>query len=1049
DLCFHFPLVRSRFDLMERAFRDHPRGYTPSQFIFPPPTLGSSVDSDEQERLLWQMDGAVESVFVASAAISGLLQRLGLKPDIATGHSAGEYTGLLVTGATRVDSDESLVRMILDVNSVYQRLYKTQSIPAVALIAVGGADPELLRQLQREHEGKLFVAMDNCHYQVVLSAAPEIAEGVMARLKSAGAVCNVLPFDRPYHTPLFEPAYHYLVESFPPIDRPRPEIQLWSCATAAPYPENLEEARRVALEQWIRPVRFRDTIEAMYESGVRIFVEAGPRGNLTSFVNDILRKRPYLATPSNVPGRSGIRQLHHALALLAAQGVPLTLDPLYERRGPERLDFDRCEKPAPARKGAMQISLALPYLKLPDGARPFAKPAGARPVAAAPALRLPALPAPAAEQPTAIDGGEDASFAPEMQSYFETMEQFLEIQEDLMHAFLADPAEPLRDHSGDAVATPQSAEGASQRPLLGEIVFCRPGESLTALRRLDPAKDLFLQHHTLGGQASLRDRSLTALPIMPLTMTIEMAAEAAEALAPGMKVVALQEIRASRWIDLGEGARTVQINAWSEAADRVRVTITEPAGDAGAIPDVKPDANPAGLLSAPPIFEATARLAAEFPAPPDANPFAPPDARPSRWNAATLYKLAMFHGPSFRGVEHVDAWSKEGVRARLLTLPSDRLFASEPAPRFALDPALLDAAGQLVAFWNGEKDLRGVNSTPFRIDAINLYGPPPPPHMRLDARARIQRLAPDHLRADIEVDGPDGRPYFGIRGWEDRCFEFPEPIVKLTWESEGLTLSERWKAPEAPLGNPAAFRCRRVHGWPRGTFEGSGMLWQKQVAHLVLSRDERDVWRALRKPPRARTEWLFARAAVKDAVCQLARENHGIELLPADVEITADELGRPRVAPALAQIFGPLPAVSMAHGRGIAVGIAAEGELDLEVGIDVERMRILEPGFERIAFSEEDLKILGDLDDAARAEWWLRAWCAKEAAAKALGTGLAGKPRGFVLRKLDESSGLIAIEIGGELARLRPALGGAILDVYTLREDDLIMAVTTCRRSDK
>ena len=42
------------------------------------------------------------------------------------------------------------------------------------------------------------------------------------------------------------------------------------------------------MTQWARPVEFRKTVEKMHDDGVRFFLEIGPRGNLTSFVSDIL-----------------------------------------------------------------------------------------------------------------------------------------------------------------------------------------------------------------------------------------------------------------------------------------------------------------------------------------------------------------------------------------------------------------------------------------------------------------------------------------------------------------------------------------------------------------------------------------------------------------------------------------------------------------------------------------------------------------------------------------------------------------------------------------
>src|SRR5207237_857216 len=80
-----------------------------------------------------------------------------------------------------------------------------------------------------------------------------------------------------------------------------PKTDIYSCTTAAPYPSDPTEIRRLFVEHWACPVRFRETIEAMYAAGVRLFAEVGPRGNLTAFVDDILRGRPPLAVPSPLP----------------------------------------------------------------------------------------------------------------------------------------------------------------------------------------------------------------------------------------------------------------------------------------------------------------------------------------------------------------------------------------------------------------------------------------------------------------------------------------------------------------------------------------------------------------------------------------------------------------------------------------------------------------------------------------------------------------------------------------------------------------------------
>jgi phosphopantetheine--protein transferase-like protein len=135
--------------------------------------------------------------------------------------------------------------------------------------------------------------------------------------------------------------------------------------------------------------------------------------------------------------------------------------------------------------------------------------------------------------------------------------------------------------------------------------------------------------------------------------------------------------------------------------------------------------------------------------------------------------------------------------------------------------------------------------------------------------------------------------------------------------------------------------------------------------------------------------------------------------------------------------------VSLAHTRGCAVALAALGG---RVGIDVEAMRPREAGFVEIAFSEGERELLQTLSAADRDEWQLRAWCAKEAVGKALGTGLTHGPQGLAVTALDSTRQRISVELGPEMSKAHADLAAAPISVYTYREDDLVVATTLCEQ---
>src|SRR5262249_19674632 len=84
--------------------------------------------------------------------------------------------------------------------------------------------------------------------------------------------------------------------------------------------------------------------------------------------------------------------------------------------------------------------------------------------------------------------------------------------------------------------------------------------------------------------------------------------------------------------------------------------------------------------------------------------------------------------------------------------------------------------------------------------------------------------------------------------------------------------------------------------------------------------------------------------------------------------------------------------VSIAHKGDVAVAMACEQR---PVGIDIERIEARGNSFAEISFTPDELRLV---QDEPRDEAMTRLWSAKEAAAKAAGTGLLGSPVRFPIR---------------------------------------------------
>ena len=558
------------------------------------------------------------------------------------------------------------------------------------------------------------------------------------------------------------------------------------------------------------------------------------------------------------------------------------------------------------------------------------------------------------------------------------------------------------------------APEAAVHPALGSVIHSLPGAELVTRRTLDPASDAYLDDHRLGG----------GLAVMPLAMSMSMLAEAAAALVPHLGVTGLRDVRAHRWLTFGDEPRVVQVKArlltHEGSAARVAVELREVAAD--------------GELG-PLVADAAVLLAGELPAAPE--PLPPlRDARASRWAPEQLYRDVMFHGPRWQAVRAVDTTAPAGARATLERLPADDFWPGRPVPPLALDPVAVDAAGQLVGFWTAERLADAQVIFPFRLAGLDLHAPAPAPGAALECAARIEVLGEQFVRSDIDVRGPDGRAWMRLSGWEDKRFDVPPRFLPLVAGHARGTMSSEWAEALTGLADGPPRQCRELSA----EIPADGGPWLDAWAHRVLAPAERVQLRALRAPPARRLEWLGARTAAKEAVQQLVRGEHGLELAPADIEISADPLGRPVVS---GPPVVPAPVVSLAHSAGHAVALAALGG---RVGIDVEQLRPRPPGFVEAAFSAAERAVLDQVEGGAREEWTLRCWCAKEAVAKALGSGLVRTPQEVAVAAIDQDSGQVGLELTGRLAEAHPDLAAHRLVAQSHRRADLVIATTLCTK---
>src|SRR5262245_54544131 len=551
DLCGVFPEVEDAFAWCDQlaAEAGQPESSLRRTLHLPPDASAEEVAAAEAE--LRKLGPSIFGVLIADLAITRVLWNLQIPVSAVAGHSAGELAALLASGAMK--SQAVLGPRLAEIMDMMQRQEDEAGGLEVALLAVGAGKSAVVETIETVARGSVIIAMDNCPHQCVAVGPTRHVAAIETALTEKGVICERLPFRRPYHTPLFEPWMGPFRELFDPVPFDVPQTPVYCCSTGQMFPDDPEEIHRLAVNHWVNPVEFTRMIETMYADGVRLFVEAGPRGNLSAFVEDILRGKSFAAIPANVPRKSGPTQINHMVAQLVAHHIPLNLGHLYAYRG--NVDLTP-QPPSLLGKGENEENTLAEGQEDSDSR-------GVSP---------PSLTGKGA-------GRLDQEHTVILNGYLDAMEQFLDVQRNVMEAFLGgrvDPASLPPDlFAFPEFATPPDSSFLiphSSLPteplaepdycLVGNIVHFEPGREIVFRRLLDEREDRYVDDHTLGGRGVSRiNPGQNGLPVLPMTFSLEAMSQAGCLLAPGKVVIALKNIRMLRWVPFDPDPTTFEVRA--------------------------------------------------------------------------------------------------------------------------------------------------------------------------------------------------------------------------------------------------------------------------------------------------------------------------------------------------------------------------------------------------------------------------------------------------------------------------------------------------------
>jgi [acyl-carrier-protein] S-malonyltransferase len=243
---------------------------------------------------LQQTENAQPALLLVSLALLGALQRQGVRPQAAAGHSMGEYGALVAAQALEPLDALALVR---------ERGLAMATAREGAMAAVLGlADQQVEAACAEAGEG-VVAANYNAPGQVVISGPRAGVERASQLLQARGARRIVpLKIGGAFHSPLVAPAATRLQVALEQVTLRPLQIPVAFNVDAGVY-QDVASVRRLMLEQLTAPVRWVQCIQTLWDRGVHTFVEVGPQKTLTGLIRRITPE----ATLHNVEDLESLR----------------------------------------------------------------------------------------------------------------------------------------------------------------------------------------------------------------------------------------------------------------------------------------------------------------------------------------------------------------------------------------------------------------------------------------------------------------------------------------------------------------------------------------------------------------------------------------------------------------------------------------------------------------------------------------------------------------------------------------------------------------------
>ncbi len=231
---------------------------------------------------------------------------LGKEPQIAAGHSLGEYSALVAAGCLRFED------AILLVHKRGKYMQEAVAVGEGAMAAVLGADfKEVESALQKIGKGVVEIANWNSQEQIVIAGEREAVKEALILINPPRSV--ILPVSAPFHCRLMKSAEEKLSSDLDQVEFRDLKFPVITNVDARIIHRG-EEARDALKRQVTRPVLWYSSMEKLGQEKVEVLVELGPGRVLSGLAKRICREWTSPRRVMNAEDTEGLEKVREFLS---------------------------------------------------------------------------------------------------------------------------------------------------------------------------------------------------------------------------------------------------------------------------------------------------------------------------------------------------------------------------------------------------------------------------------------------------------------------------------------------------------------------------------------------------------------------------------------------------------------------------------------------------------------------------------------------------------------------------------------------------------------